>query len=230
MIKAIVFDLDDTLISEKEYIKSGFKAISNILAKEYRLEEETIYETMYSLFELDSKNVFNRLLDELEIEYNTEYIKYLINEYRSHMPSIRLYQDAQEILEYLKESDIKLGMITDGYKITQRNKLKVLNIEEYFGCIVVTDELGREFWKPHKKPYEIVKENLDLDYDEIVYVGDNINKDFVTANELGMNTVMISREEGVYSNLDKSHEFKAKITINNLNSLVDVLQLNKVWG
>lgn len=229
MIKAVVFDLDDTLISEKEYIKSGFKHISKLISKEHNIEAISIYESMNDLFKEDSKNVFNRLLDKLNIKYDVEYIKYLIHEYRSHMPSIDLYKDAQEILDCLRSNGIKLGMITDGYKITQRNKIKALNIEEYFECIVVTDELGREYWKPHRKPYEIVKEELGLQYEEIIYVGDNINKDFITANKLGIHTVMINRVEGIYLNLDKDEEYKAKNIINTLTSLVEMLKLEKVW-
>ena len=163
MIKAVVFDLDDTLISEKDYIKSGFKSVASILSKEHGIKEYTLYSEMKSLFEDDSKNVFNRVLDKFNIDYSDEYIKLLI-----------------QTLEYLSDRNIRLGMITDGYKITQRNKLEVLDIEKYFECIVVTDELGKEFWKPHRKPYDIVKESLDLEYNEIVYVGDNVNKDFVT--------------------------------------------------
>lgn len=229
MIKAVVFDLDDTLISEKEYIKSGFKHISKLISKEHNIEAISIYESMNDLFKEDSKNVFNRLLDKLNIKYDVEYIKYLIHEYRSHMPSIDLYKDAQEILDCLRSNGIKLGMITDGYKITQRNKIKALNIEEYFECIVVTDELGREYWKPHRKPYEIVKEELGLQYEEIIYVGDNINKDFITANKLGIHTVMINRVEGIYLNLDKDEEYKAKNIINTLTSLVEMLKLEKGW-
>lgn len=227
MIKAVVFDLDDTLISEKEYIKSGFKVISKKISKEYSLDTQEVYRLITDLFNESAKNVFNRLLDKLNIKYNDEYIKELIHEYRGHMPQIRLYEDAKDILEYLYNTDLKLGIITDGYAVTQRNKLKVLDIEKNFDCIVVTDELGREFWKPHQKPYDIVKNQLCLEYEEMVYVGDNITKDFVTANKLGMTTVFIGREEGVYFNIQKEDEYKAKYSIGNLKELVKVLNLNK---
>ncbi|CEO33558.1 HAD family hydrolase [Paraclostridium sordellii] len=225
MIKAVVFDLDDTLISEKEYVKSGFKSISSILSKEHNIDLNSVNDTINALFEEDSNNVFNRLLDKLNIKYDIEYIGYLIDEYRSHVPNITLYEDAKDILAYLRDVEIKLGMITDGYKITQRNKLKVLDIEDYFDCIVVTDELGKEYWKPHRKPYEIIKKQLNLEYKEVMYVGDNINKDFVTANKLGIYTVMISRSEGIYSNIQKDNEYKANKTIDNLNDLIKILQL-----
>lgn len=216
MIKAVVFDLDDTLISEKEYIRSGFKVVAKKIAVEHNLNENDVYELMYETFNEDSKNVFNRVLDKLCIQYEIDYIKELINCYREHMPDIKLYDDAKYIIETLHQKGIKLGMITDGYKITQRNKLKVLDIDNYFEYIVVTDELGREFWKPHSKPYEIIKNKLNLDYENMVYVGDNVSKDFVTANKLGMSTVFINREDGVYSNIEIDYEYLAKYEITSL--------------
>lgn len=225
MIKAVVFDLDDTLISEKEYIRSGFRQVSKKIAKKNNLDKDYVYKIMYDTFNEDSKNVFNRVLDKLNIQYEKEDIKELINYYRGHMPDIKLYDDAKYILDTLKAKGIKLGMITDGYKITQRNKLEALNIGDYFEHIVVTDELGREFWKPHQKPYEIIKKKLGLEYENMVYVGDNVSKDFVTANKLGMNTIFINREEGIYKELKYSNEYNAKYTIGSLNEIENMLAI-----
>lgn len=219
MIKAVVFDLDDTLISEKEYIRSGFRQVSKKIAEKNFLDKENVYELMLDTFNEDSKNVFNRVLDKLNIQYEIEDIKELINFYRGHMPDIKLYEDAKYILDTLKAKGIKLGMITDGYKITQRNKLEALNIGDYFEYIVVTDELGREFWKPHQKPYEIIKEKLGLEYENMVYVGDNVSKDFVTANKLGMNTIFINREDSVYSRINMEEEYLAKLEVASLLEL-----------
>ena len=225
MIKAVIFDLDDTLISEKEYIRSGFKVVSDKISSDFNLDAKYIYEIIYSEFEVDSKNVFNRTLDKLEVEYEMEYIKELINTYRNHTPNIKLHDDAKYIIEKLYSKGIKLGIITDGYAITQRNKLNVLNIEKYFEHIIVTDELGREYWKPHKKSYELMKLKLNLGYEEMIYVGDNISKDFVTANKLCMHTVMINREDGVYSNLKLENEYKAKIEVMDLKDISRVIDI-----
>lgn len=225
MIKAVVFDLDDTLISEKEYIRSGFRQVSKKIAEKNNLDKDYVYKIMYDTFNEDSKNVFNRVLDKLNIQYKKEDIKELINFYRGHMPDIKLYDDAKYILDTLKGKGIKLGMITDGYKVTQKNKLEALNIGDYFEHIVVTDELGREFWKPHQKPYEIIKEKLGLEYENMVYVGDNVSKDFVTANKLGMNTIFINRVEGVYSGIQMDDEYLAKLEVTSLLELEKILNI-----
>lgn len=223
MIKAVIFDLDDTLISEKEYVRSGFRQVAINISDEYKLDMNEVYKLLLDIFEEDSKNVFNRALNKLNISYEIEYIKKLIDIYRGHKPDIKLYDDAKYILDILYKKGIKLGIITDGYKITQRKKLEALNIDNYFECIVVTDELGREFWKPHSRSYEIMKDKLNFDYDEMVYVGDNVSKDFVTANKLGMNTVFINRIEGVYSGIEMDDEYLANLEVANLKELENLI-------
>lgn len=220
MIKAVVFDLDDTLISEREYIKSGFNTVCRKISSDYNLDYKTINKLINDLFNEDHKEVFNRLLDLLYIEYDLLYIKELVDLYRNHLPDITLYEDARYILNYLLNKGYKLGIITDGYAVAQRQKLKALDIENIFDCIIVTDELGREYWKPHEKSYRIMKEKLNVEFNEMMYVGDNINKDFVTANKLGIITIMINKYDNIYYNRTKdNYEYEAFYKMENLKEL-----------
>jgi len=226
MIKGVIFDLDDTLISEKEYIKSGFKVVCNVISEQHNLNFDNVYQKIFELFDEDSDYVFNRLLDCFNIEYDKEYILKLLKIYRGHSPDISLFSDAEEILNYLAGKNYKLGIITDGYKITQNKKLESLDIDNYFDCIIITDELGKDYWKPHKKPYKLCSKNLGVDYSSLIYVGDNIKKDFITANKLGMHTVQIVREDGVYKDLDNVEEYyKADHVISDLNELQEIYNL-----
>lgn len=220
MIKAVVFDLDDTLISEREYIKSGFNTVCRKISSDYNLDYKSINKLINDLFKEDHKEVFNRLLDLLNVEYDFLYIKELVDLYRNHLPDITLYEDARYILNYLSIKGYKLGIITDGYAVAQRQKLRALNIENIFDCIIVTDELGREYWKPHEKSYKIMKEKLNVEFDEMIYVGDNINKDFIMANELGILSIQVKRDDGIYCYLDLDYRYKAKYIINSLQDLI----------
>jgi len=222
--KAVIFDLDDTLYPEIDYVISGFKVVSSKISEYYNLDSNIIFETMINLFKKDKKNVFNRLLDSLNIKYTNDYIITLVDEYRRHIPEIKLYKDADYIITYLYKKEMKLGIITDGYKIAQRNKLKALNIDRYFDCIIVTDELGKEYWKPHRKSYDLVKDKLGIEYEEMIYVGDNITKDFITPNKLGINTVLISRNGGIYSNINVEIEEIYKPN-HYVTTLVDIKKL-----
>lgn len=210
MIKAVVFDLDDTLISERQYILSGFKVISNEISNIYNLDREEIYEKMINLFEESSKNVFNRILDYFNIKYSKDEIMKLINIYRNHKPNIRFYDDVIPNINKLKQEGIKVGIITDGYRETQLRKIEVLKCRELFDEIIITDELGREFWKPHIKSYVMMAEKLKVKFNEMIYVGDNVIKDFKGANSLGILTFRVDRENGIYKNSNCEDGFEAK--------------------
>ena len=107
MIKAVLFDLDDTLISELDYVKSGYKAVAVYLEPIVHLSVDTIFTLLWELFQVDSKMVFNRFFDSLNIKYKKEQILELISIYRNHEPNIQFYDDVLPFLNYLKESNIK---------------------------------------------------------------------------------------------------------------------------
>ncbi|MBB3110565.1 putative hydrolase of the HAD superfamily [Paenibacillus phyllosphaerae] len=225
MVKAVVFDLDDTLISERRYIESGFRHISKILSARYRLNEQEISQLLIELFESSPKNVFNRVLEQNGIPYTPKEIADLIESYREHTPDICFYDDVLLCLRQLKQSNVKLGIITDGYANAQYQKLLAINAFDCFDEIIITDQLGREYWKPHPRAFEMMKERMNLSYSEMVYVGDNVSKDFVSPNKLGMMSIHMRREKGIYSTttLQYDAEYYAKYSINSMNELLIIL-------
>ena len=226
--KIIVFDLDDTLISEKDYIDSGFRNVSNIFAQRYNLSSEDVYSTMKNLFQEDTNKIFNRLFESYKIFYDDTDIKKLVKLYREHTPNINLLEDARLVLESLRRNNIKIGIITDGYKETQNKKIEVLNLENIVEKIIVTDELGKEYWKPDKRSFEMMKKYFGVEYSEMIYVGDNLKKDFLAPNELGMLSIQIERKEGIYSNIHiQEKKYLPKLKIKNLVELLKILKLEE---
>lgn len=223
--KAVLFDLDDTLISEKEYIKSGYKHISKILGRKLDKDEKELYELLLKLLGESSQNVFNRLLEKFEFNYTRNDILYFVEEYRNHLPKIVFFDDVLPFLDILKNKEIKTGIITDGYLNAQQQKIKAVGASNYFDNIIVTDELGREFWKPHPKPFEIMKHVLDVEYDEMVYIGDNPKKDFYISSIYPIKTIRVKRENGVYATSEYFQGVKEDITISSLKEINDVLNL-----
>ena len=90
MIKAVVFDLDDTLISERQYIESCFQYVSELISKRIHIDKQLIFDILIKLFNDDPKNVFNRLFDKLNIPYNEDNIIEMVEAYRNHEPHILL--------------------------------------------------------------------------------------------------------------------------------------------
>ena len=221
MVKAVIFDLDDTLISEKEYIKSGYRHIAGIIEDRFAMDKNQVFDDLMSLFKVSPLNVFNRLYDKYQIEYSKEMILDLVKEYRGHSPDIKFYDDVLPCLSELKGSGIKVGIITDGYAIAQRQKLKAVQADKYFDEIIVTDELGRDYWKPHPKAFVLMKERFRVNFDEMIYVGDNPEKDFYISKTHPIKTVRIIRD-GVHSDKNYFRDIKEDL---NVISLIDILNL-----
>lgn len=223
MIKAVIFDLDDTLISEKDYIKSGYSHVSEIIAGKYNLEFFYIYDSLLNLFSESHLEVFNRFLEKEEIDFSESDIKLLVSEYRHHRPNISFFEDALSCIQQLKLLELKVGIITDGYAYSQRMKLNAIDASCLFDDLVVTDELGREYWKPHPKSFELMSDRLNVKYSEMMYVGDNPKKDFYIKDKLcGLYTVKINRN-GLYQNCDLLNNVPPDYTIQNLHELVELV-------
>lgn len=222
MIKVVIFDLDDTLISEDEYIKSGYRYLSKAIENKYSIDAKRVYEELYYLYSIDSKNVFNRFLDNHEIIYQKEDILFLVEEYRNHKPDIRFKDGVIPTLEKLKEMKIKLGIISDGYLLTQRNKADVLNLNELFDKVIFTEELGREYWKPHPKSFEIMKDYFDVEFNEMMYVGDNPEKDFYISSIYPVVTVRLVMD-GVYKDKTYLENIKENYSIKKFQELFEIM-------
>jgi len=160
-------------------------------------------------------------LNNLEIRAPAELVQELVAIYRKHKPRLTLFAEARWAIERFR-GHFKLGLITDGYAETQRNKVAALGIDGLFDCIVYTDDLGRENWKPSPMAFRLIMNRLSADGLECVYVGDNPAKDFFAPNELGWLTVLISRDGGEYKHAGGetcSPLYEAKKVISSLHEL-----------
>ena len=206
-IKGVIFDLDDTLYSEKEYVRSGYKAVSDYLGGGYE-------EKLWSFFEA-GKPAIDELLKELGRE--NEKAK-AVEVYRSHKPEIHLYPGVAELLEDLKAKGIKIGIITDGRPEGQRLKLSALNLLPLVDDCIITDELGgTQFRKPCDIAFRIMLNRWRLNSSDVVYVGDNPAKDFQAPQQLGMRSVWFRNEDGIYDSQSSSDH------INRITDLVKVI-------
>lgn len=220
MIQAIVFDMDDTLYEEKEYVKSGFKQLDTWVINNF--QKTGFYEIATRLFNVeDRKFIFNKSLEYLNLPYNPEVINEMLTIYRTHEPDIEMPDDARWVINVLK-CQVKLGLITDGFLISQQKKIKALKLKDSFHAIILSDKYGREHWKPSVIPYEAVSNELQCRHHECVYIGDNVNKDFITPNKLGWTTVQLERKNGIYANAFVSSEYHAQYQITNLKQLANI--------
>ena len=191
-LKAIIFDLDDALYGEKEYVRSGYHAVAGILPQVEDCEEK-----LWTAFE-EGKSAFDEVLKNEGI-YTDELKQKCLRTYRFQQPDIHLYAGVAEMLVQLRAAGYKLGIITDGRPEGQRAKIEVLGLDEYVDHVIITDELGGiEYRKPNDTAFRMMKENLDVEYSEMCYVGDNIKKDFIAPDKLGMRCIWFRNKDGLY--------------------------------
>jgi putative hydrolase of the HAD superfamily len=214
MPKVVVFDLDDTLYPEREFVFSGFRAVAEWLNT--GRNAGSFFEIARELFNSGARgNIFDLTLEKVGIAREPELIGRLLKVYREHRPVISLYSDAKQALNDLR-CDFKLGLITDGYLTTQQNKVKALGIEDFFSRIVYTDFYGREYWKPHAKSYEEILQSFGCRGGDCVYIADNPRKDFITARKLGWKTIRVRRDEGEHCRVSLERELEADVEISDL--------------
>ena len=221
-LKVIIFDLDDTLILERDYVKSGFFAVSSYCQEQYNLQEDNTFDFLWSRFQNGNRgNLFDLLIEEnARLLAKVEELVYI---YRNHKPNINMVDGIENLISFLKKEK-KLGLISDGYLETQQKKIEALNISHLFDTILLTDSFGKNNWKPSSVPYLKVLNDLGASPEESVYIGDNPKKDFIFPNESGMKSIRIRYEDGVYSNQEpESEKHSPTITINSISELHRIL-------
>ena len=225
-LKAIVFDLDDTLYSERDFVLSGFKAVASWASINLGIRQEQGYATLFNLYsEGVRNNTFDRWLTIHEID-RPELIPMLLDIYRQHSPTISPFPEAIYLLEILTKF-YKIGLVSDGYLEVQQRKWSALGIDHFFDAVVFSDALGRENWKPSIAPFKLVLEQLNISPELSVYIADNPRKDFLGARQLGMYTIQVKWTESEYSNLQAPGlEYRPDLTI---DSLAEVLVSIVKW-
>jgi len=213
--KIIIFDLDDTLYKEIDFLKSGYKALIKSIKYDYNIELS--YDLLIKEY-FEGENVFQNII----YHYPFINLDYLLNIYRYHNPDIKLPQKELYCLKKLYKIVFSLGIISDGRSVTQRNKLKSLGILNIFSDIIISEEFGSE--KPALENYIYFEKKYPKK--TFYYVGDNILKDFITPNKLKWITVGI-KDINNY-NIHKqscniSREYLPKYWVDNICDLLSLI-------
>jgi len=197
MLDTIIFDLDDTLMLEVDYVRSGYRAVGHWAANQWPMAPEDVEQQLWHLFCTgDRSRVFNSWLGSSS---QKNLIQKAVTVYREHEPKVFLVSGARDVLKELSER-FKLGLVTDGHSITQRRKIEALGLEELISTIIISDELGgRATWKPSPDPFLAACARLDTTPNQAVYVGDNPHKDFVGARAAGLASVRLRLSAGLHA-------------------------------
>lgn len=216
----VVFDLDDTLYKEIDFLNSGFRVISHNVAMQDGLDADEVYKRMVAIY-TSGENAFVTIKEEFGI---TASVDDMICLYRSHSPDIRLENEVVDLLDYLRLNGHNLGLLTDGRGFTQRNKIKSLGLDSFIAPldIVISEEFGSE--KPDQRNYSYFMNRYPGN--KYLYVGDNIKKDFLAPNQLGWQTVCLRADERNIHKQDVALDeiYMPHTTISNIQELKRIIK------
>lgn len=200
----VVFDLDDTLYKEIDFVDSGFRFVLESL----ELPAATL-DSMHTWLK-NGDSVFGQLRREHEAAARVPESD-LVELYRQHFPNISLDTRAQEALGKIKRASAGVAVITDGRSTTQRNKIEALGLGDFFDLVVVSEETG--YSKPETHNFELAMDDFGHEHG-FIYIADNPAKDFIAPNALGWWTVMVEDDgRNIHNQAEDSSLTKAQRTV-----------------
>lgn len=187
----VVFDLDDTLIRERDFCRSGFRAIEVYLTGRYDAERfKGLADKMTSA--LEARLPYLPVLDAALSPDLSDIKGTVLDIYGGHVePAISSCENVIRTLEVLKARGIRMGVITDGRSRTQRAKLQSSGLLSYFApdMIYISEERNADKTTPDSF-IDIVRKYPEAK--KFIYVGDNIAKDVAMPSLLGWETAILT--------------------------------------
>lgn len=186
-----IFDLDDTLYPERSYVESGFRAVASWGEKQFRWPASDSFKCMRELLVSYGRGrVFDLWFEQKGERPTRSLVRAALRIYRHHNPDIALPESHRALLESLGKRG-QLYLVTDGHKIVQSKKVNALGLASLFTGIYITHRYGRTAAKPSARCFDLIRKRENVSWGDIVYVGDNPAKDFITINKLGGTTIRV---------------------------------------
>jgi putative hydrolase of the HAD superfamily len=222
-LKCVVFDIDDTLYLERDYVQSGFRAVGDWVRE--TLGVNMFFDEAWKCFEMGRRgDVFNVALKALGISPSEELIRTLLSVYRGHDPAISLLPDSEQCLRGVTGKTF-VGVISDGAVLGQQMKVGRLGLASRCNHIILTESIGVEYSKPHPRAFMQMQQVANCPPQACAYIADNPIKDFIAPNRLGWRTIRVRRPGGLHCGMNCSEESQPSIEIKDLRALPGLLAL-----
>lgn len=192
MIKAVIFDLDNTLLDfmtmKKEAVMS---AISSMKEAGLDIDVDASYKEIMDIYEADgweNQLVFDKFLKSKLGYTDNKYLAAGIVAYRrAKEANLKAYPNVQRTLNHLLENDIKLAIVSDAPSREAWMRIYYLGLHHFFETVITFDDSGER--KPSPAPFELALGRLNLSKDEVLMVGDWPERDMVGASSVGIKTI-----------------------------------------
>ncbi|WP_148882534.1 TIGR02253 family HAD-type hydrolase [Thermococcus aciditolerans] len=188
-MRAVLFDIDGTLLTEMPLIQLFLPQVYDRLSRRFGISKDEARERFLDeifgrrdTYDWHDWNFFFRLFD-LDLCYEELMERY------PH--KLHVYPDTIPVLEWLRDSGYKLGAVTSGPEY-QRLKLRLTGLLDYFDAVVTREDV--KAIKPEPKIFLYALEKLGVEPGEAVMVGDSLSQDVYGAKNVGMVAVWINRD------------------------------------
>ena len=232
MLKAIFFDIDDTLFSTTRFAREArWAGIDAMIKMGLQVDREMAYRELMEVIAEFSSNYgahYDKFLSRLPsasldgLNSGLLVAAAVVAYHETKFRELIAYEDVTEAMRRLRaETPLILGVISSGLRIKQAEKLIRLGVWRYVHprAIFITDEVG--IGKPNPKLYRRACDSVGILPEEAMYVGDHPIHDIDAANRSGMISVW-HRREGKY--LELAGETKPDYTVFNFWDLIEILQ------
>lgn len=187
-IKVVVFDLWNTLIYDSS--TDNHEKISNLLGFKDRSE----FWDYCDLHFFNKNQTFYEFVKDLVKERNLpdgtfQKIESLWEESKT---LVYTFPESASVLKKLK-SKYKLAIVSNAAEDEANSSLEKLNIKEYFDYIVISCKVGLA--KPDKRIFQLALDHFNVEPEETVMVGDNMENDIITPRMMGFKTFLIDRRK-----------------------------------
>lgn len=218
-IKAVIFDLDDTLIHSGLNHKEIKSSIIDFLAK-FGVNRDLLNENMpnFEIIDRSIEDLRRKGLSESAIKSIVDGVIVMLNDAElKSLSRASLMEGAIEVLAKLRSLGLKIGIVTNSCTAYAKRVIEMFSLNEYIDSLVTRDDVSR----PKPDPEHLLKilEALGVEASEVVFVGDHLI-DALCARRCGVKFILLKNEKWN----SKDSEKMATAIINSLNQLPVLIQ------